>query len=361
LNLNELGWSEHFAAAQAAVAAPNLVPARVARQDYGCYLVFAEKGELVADVRGRLRHEAQGPADLPAVGDWVAVQPWPGEAKATICAVLPRRSCISRKTAGARTDEQVLAANVDTLFLMVGLDRDFNPRRVERYLTFAWESGASPVILLNKADLCKDVEDRVLAIETIACGVPVHALSALAGDNVEAIRGYFVEGRTAAFLGSSGVGKSTLINALIGEERQEVGAVRESDGRGRHTTTRRELVFVPAGGMIVDTPGMRELQLWADEDAAGRTFGDIETLARRCRFRDCTHRTEPGCAVQAALDDGELDAGRLESYRKQQRELAYLARRQNESARRIEQAKWKSIHKQIKELDKTDKRQFGMQ
>jgi ribosome biogenesis GTPase len=309
-----------------------LLPARVAREERSAYFLLSQHGELLGDLCGRLRHDAQSPAELPAVGDWVAVSARPAEGKATIRAVLPRKSRFLRKAPGGRTEEQVIAANMDTVFLVSGLDADFNVRRIERYLTLAWESGGQPVIVLNKADLCGDVPSRVAEAEASAMGTPVHAVSAARPEGLEALQSYLAIGRTAVFLGSSGVGKSTIINALLGDERLKTAEVRESDGRGKHTTTRRELIMLPGVGLVIDTPGLRELQLWADEEAVGRTFEDIEALARQCRFTDCAHAREPGCAVRAALETGGLSLGRWKSYVKLQRELRHLASRQDQKA-----------------------------
>jgi ribosome biogenesis GTPase len=290
---------------------------------------------------------------LPAVGDWVAAIPRPGEAAGIVHAVLPRRSRFSRKVAGGITDEQVLAANMDTVFLVCGLDGDFNLRRIERYLAPAYDSGASPVILLNKADLCQDLAARLAEVEAIAAGAPVHAISAADNQNIDAVCQYLATGRTAAFLGSSGVGKSTVINRLIGQDRQRTGEVRTHDSHGRHTTTHRELILLDGGGMVIDTPGMRELQLWSDDSAAvDEAFEDVERLARACRFRDCRHEAEPGCAIRVAIEDGTLDPGRYDNYLKLQRELRFLERRRNQRFAQQEKDRWKHIHQLQKQLKK---------
>jgi ribosome biogenesis GTPase len=335
MDLKDLGWNPFFA--QHFEVYKDLVPARVACQHRDLYVVYGEAGELMAEVPGKWRHTAQSPAEFPAVGDWVGVSPRE-EGKATIHALLPRRSSFTRRAAGFRTDEQVIAANIDTLFLVCGLDGDFNLRRLERYLLLAWDSGASPVVVLNKADQCPQAEERVAQVEAIALGVPVHPVSALEQQGLEALSPYLGVGQTAAAVGSSGVGKSTLINSLLGEQRFKVNAVREDDSRGRHTTSHRELVLLAQGGLIVDTPGMRELQLWADEEDLSEGFGDVEELASRCRFGDCQHRREPGCAVRRAVERGTLEPGRLESYHKLKRELEKLSRRQEQKARLAERA-----------------------
>ena len=341
--LDELGWDKHWTGQFEAFSGEDTHPARVVCQHGEVYDVRAAAGPLRAEVSGRFRHEHANRADWPAVGDWVAVTPRPGEASATLHAVLPRRSRFSRKVAGEETVEQVVAANVDVVFIVTGLDGDFNVRRLERYLTLAWDSGARPVIVLNKADLCADVAVSAAAAEEVAFGVPVIVTSAASADGLDALRAMLGPGRTGVFMGSSGVGKSSLVNALLGHALQSVRAVREDDSRGRHTTTSRQLVVLPGGGMIIDTPGMRELQLWVDGEGVDRTFTDVNALAARCRFADCTHESETGCAVLAAVASGLLTPGRLDSYRKLQREARYAALRQTQSARVIEKNRWKQI------------------
>ena len=338
--LHDLGWSDQLVTDFEPHLAAGLVPARVAVQHRGAYVVLAELGELRATVAGRLEHAAAGAGDLPAVGDWVAVAPRTEEVAATIHAVLPRRTKFSRKVAHQAAEEQVLAANVDTVFLLTSLNEDLNLRRLERYLALAWESGADPVIVLTKTDLSQDVETDVLRVEAVAFGVPVHPISSLTGDGLEVVRSYLRPGRTVALLGSSGVGKSTLVNTLAGEELLAVSAIRESDGEGRHTTSFRQLVLLPGGGLVIDTPGLREIQLWESADGLGETFADVEAVAAECRFSDCSHRTEPGCAVQAALEAGTLDFGRWTSYKKLQRELAHLERRLDKRLQSEERKRW---------------------
>ena len=340
--LEELGWTESHTIDFDPHAAEGLVPARVAVQHRGVFIVLSELGELRAGAAGRLSHEAAGAGDLPAVGDWVAIAPRLEEGSATIQAVLPRRTKFSRKVAWAASEEQVVAANVDIVFLLTSLNEDFNLRRMERYLTLAWESGAQPVIVLTKTDLSDTVDLRVLEVEAIAFGVPVHAISSITGDGLDVIRSYLAPGRTIALLGSSGVGKSTLVNTLAGEEVLAVKEIRE-DGEGRHTTTHRQLVLLPEGGLVLDTPGMRELQLWESSDGLGETFSDIEELAAQCRFNDCAHRSEPGCAIQAALEDGTLELERWASYQKLQRELAHLERRLDKRAQSEERKRWAKV------------------
>jgi len=343
MNLEELGWNQSWRKSFDELGREGLVPARVAREDKEAYLVFSEHGELTARVTGSVRHNAESRSEFPAVGDWVVIEPRPKEGEATIHAVLPRKSKFSRQAPGGRTEEQVLAANIDTVFLVSGLDENFNVRRIERYVTLAWESGAGPVILLNKADVCDDVEARISEVESAVFGVPLHTISATENQGLHVLRRYISKGKTVAFFGSSGVGKSTIINSLLGEERQKVNAISEAVGKGKHTTTHRELILFPDGGVVIDTPGMRGLHMWCDDNGVKRSFDDIEELARLCRFRDCRHGTEPGCAVRKALDEGVLEAKRYGNYLKLQKEVKFLARREDQRARLIERAKWKKI------------------
>ena len=319
-----------------------LIPGRVAVQHRGAYDVLTELGELRCDVAGRLYDESSSPADLPAVGDWVAVAARPDEQGGTVQAVLPRRTKFSRKTAWQAAEEQVLAANVDVVLIVTSLNEDLNLRRLERYLTLAWESGARPVFVLTKADLAADVDAAVQEVESIAFGVPVVALSNVTGDGLDALRSHLGPGVTAALLGSSGVGKSTLVNTLLGEELLETREIRD-DGKGRHTTTRRELVQLPGGALVIDTPGMREIQLWVADEGLEEAFEDVTELFGRCRFTDCAHESEPGCAVKAAIADGSLPAERWESYLKLQREMAHLERRLDKRAAAEERKRWKAL------------------
>ena len=342
--LDGLGWDSFFQEHFRALGLPGTVPGRVVSESKGSFRVACRDGEITATVSGRLRFRAGEERRYPAVGDWVAVRLLPAEDRGIVQAVLPRKSRFSRQAAGPRTGEQVLAANIDTVFIVSGLDggRAFNLRRMERYLTLAWSSGAVPVLVLNKADLCPDVAAFVRRVEGIAPGVPVYPVSALEKTGLAPLWTCLAPGRTAAFLGSSGVGKSALINALLGEERQETGEIRGRDHTGRHTTTRRELLLLPGGGAVIDTPGLRELQLWAGEEDLDGTFRDIEELARDCRFSDCRHAAESGCAVKAAVDRGDLDPARLVSYRKLQKELRYHALKEEQGVRRFEKQRWKN-------------------
>jgi ribosome biogenesis GTPase / thiamine phosphate phosphatase len=328
--LTHLGWTPAIEDQFAPFAADGLEPARVAVEQRGAYLVYTERGERPAELSGRLRHAAGERGDLPAVGDWVAIADPEGADRALVQAVLPRRTKFSRLAANdhGQTVEQVVAANVDVVFLTAGLDGDFNARRLERYLTLGWESGASPVVVLTKADLCPELDAAVLEAESIAIGVPVHVVSNVTGEGVDTLAAYLGEGRTVAALGSSGVGKSSLVNRLAGEELMAIGEVK-ADGRGRHTTTHRQLLLLPSGGLYLDTPGMRELRLWESEEGLAATFDDVAAAAARCRFADCSHEQEPDCGVRAALADGTLDPERYESWRKLQNELRWLAVKQD--------------------------------
>jgi ribosome biogenesis GTPase / thiamine phosphate phosphatase len=328
-DLAALGWDDVFAERFAPYAAQGLLPARVGVEYQHIYRLYAAEGELLATVAGRLRHRAASRLDYPAVGDWVAYRHTPDEERARIHGVLARKSVFTRKVAGSVVAEQVVAANVDTVFLVAGLDGDFNPRRLERYLILARESGAEPSIVLTKADLADDPASAVAQAERVAPGVPVHLVSAPRDEGFDELAGYLRPGRTVALLGSSGVGKSTIVNRLIGEERQQTREVRERDRKGRHTTTHRELILLERGGLVMDTPGMRELQLWDVDEGMEEAFADVEALALACRFPNCGHTQEPGCAVLAAVAAGTLPEARLASYHKLQAELARLAAQQD--------------------------------
>ncbi|MBD1892522.1 ribosome small subunit-dependent GTPase A [Coleofasciculus sp. FACHB-SPT9] len=348
MNLELLGWNRFFEKNFDSYFQQGYTVGRVALEQKNTYLLYTELGELSAEVTGKMRYQADTRTDFPAVGDWVVVSIIDDEEKAKIHEILPRKSKFSRKAVGAQTDEQIIATNIDTVFLVSGLDLDFNLRRIERYLILVWESGANPVIILNKADLCDEVEQRKTEVEAIAPSVPIISLSAIENQGLDALSPYLGTGQTVALIGSSGVGKSTITNQLAKKDIQAVQSVRKGDNRGRHTTTHRELIILPSGGLLMDTPGMREIQMWNGSEGFQETFTDINTLATECRFRDCQHEAEPGCAVQQALLDGILDKQRFRNYRKLQQELEYNHRKQDQKASLAEKEKWKKIHKALR-------------
>jgi ribosome biogenesis GTPase / thiamine phosphate phosphatase len=351
VSLKELGWNSNFAAMWNAMERePSWMPARVVSQHRGLWQLAGKFGECWGAPSGNLREAADQDGDWPAVGDWVAVQMTGGDDRAMLHAVLPRRSQVVRKVAGKRIAQQVIAANVDTAFLVAALDGDFNLRRLERYLAQSWESGARPVIVLNKADECDDVAARVADVTSIARGIPVLPMSAQTGSGLGVMDTFLTPRQTVVLLGSSGVGKSTIVNKLLGRDAQVTRPVRQSDSRGRHTTTARELLRLPGGALIIDTPGLRELQLWDAADGVTESFADIEELASECRFRDCRHENEPGCAVLAAIASGTLDSARWENRRKLEREQEFLQRKIDPEARHESQQKLKVLMRGVKKM-----------
>lgn len=342
-DLTTFGWDEFFEANCKTYVGSGYSYGRVALEHKNFYRVYSQDGEVLAEISGKLRHEAVNRRDLPVVGDWVVMRSRPEGERGVIHAVLPRRTSVVRKIAGSRTEEQIAGANIDTVFLLTSLNQDFSVRRIERYLIIAWESGANPIIILSKSDLCDDVFDRINEVQTVARGGPIHAISVVTGSGLDDIAQYFTKGQTVALLGSSGVGKSTLINQLTGDDHLKVQTVREHDDRGRHTTTHRELILLPGGGLVLDTPGMRELQLWDGDESLRLVFEDIEAFAGKCFFSDCRHHDEPRCAVREALGTGTIDTGRYESYEKLQKELKYQARRRDKLAEIGEKKKWKKL------------------
>ena len=348
IRLEDLGWGPFFQQQLNPTGPSEVRPARVVEEMKGAYRVYCEHGPLKATVSGRLRHEALTRDALPATGDWVLVSAVAGEANAIVHRILGRRTKLSRKVAGERTEEQVLAANVDAVFVVAALNRDFSPRRIERYLAVAWESGARPVVVLNKADLRDDTPDDVRGSESLAPGIPVLATSTVTGQGIDGLRRKLKPGETAVFVGSSGVGKSSLLNCLLGDSTQVVRDIR-ADGKGRHTTTSRQLFLIPGGGVVIDTPGLRELTPWRAEDGLDRSFADVDAFAQECAFRDCHHAGEPGCAVREAIEGGDLPEERFASYRKLEREIGFLARRQDKALELADRKRWKQIQKQNRE------------
>jgi ribosome biogenesis GTPase len=339
------GWNSYFEAFWRGGDWKNAVPARIVAQQRKFWRVAGDFSECWAEASGKLRLAADEGADWPAVGDWVVVELHGTGSTAVIQLVLPRRSQFVRKSPGKRMEEQVIAANVDTALLVSALDGDFNPRRVERYLAQCWESGARPVIVLNKADACEEARGKAADMERVAIGTGVCVVSARTGQGFGELQEFLRPGETLVLLGSSGVGKSTIANRLLGQTVQEAQPVRESDNRGRHTTTMRELFVLPGGALLMDTPGLREMQLWDAEHGVAQAFADVDSLAAQCRFGDCRHEAEPGCAVLAALSAGTLDAARVENRRKILREQEFLRRKMDPEARQEQKEQWKQIHR----------------
>lgn len=342
-DLASLGWNSFFEEAFSSYREQKLYPARVAIQHKNYYVLYSTMGELRGEVTGKMEYFAGGPSDLPAVGDWVVIDARPREGSATIVDLLPRRTRFSRKVPGPKPQEQILAANIDTAFIVSGLDAEFNLRRIERYLVLVAESGADPVLVFNKTDLSADPKTITGEIRKISGDHPVVFISAWKNEGLDELAGFLQPGGTGALLGSSGVGKTTIVNRLLGSDERRIQPVREHDSRGRHTTSYRELIPLPSGGLLIDTPGLRELQLGGVVSGVGEAFQDIEDLAQLCKFRDCSHETEPGCAVRVAIETGKLDAKRYGNYRKLLRELAYENRKHDAAAQRQEKERIKKI------------------
>jgi len=331
LNLSKLGWNDFFAGHFSSLASSGFEIGRVALENRHQYLLYTKSGEIIGETTGKLLHFANSTADLPKVGDWVAFQAFPEEEKAIIHQILPRKSIFSRKIVGRRVEEQVVATNVDIVFIVQGLDNDFNIRRLERYLIMIFEGKANPVIVLNKIDLCDDIEEKLKEVQTIAGTVPIVLVSAKLDVGIDELKAMIKEGSTYAFTGSSGVGKSTIINKIFSEEIQKTADVRENDSRGKHTTTTRKMFISPEGGLLIDTPGMRELHLWYSEDGLSDTFSDLEELAASCHFSNCTHTKEAKCAILIAINEGELPQERYDSFLKLREESSQLAEKQSVS------------------------------
>ena len=357
MDLRELGWNRFFEEHFSELEHKGLVPARVVREHKHIYQVYTEQGPRPAELAGKIGYDARTKADFPTVGDWVAVKLIPNEEKVVIQQILPRKSKFTRKSVSRTDEEQIIAANIETVFLVTGLDGDFNLRRIERYLVLAWDSGARPAVILNKIDLCDDVEYCISQIKFIAPEVPILPICAKDGRGIEALFEFLGSGKTVSLLGSSGVGKSTIINTILGIERQAVAPVREDDSRGRHTTTYRELILLPEGGAVIDNPGMRQLHVWAEQDESiSRAFEDIESIAENCKFRDCTHEHEPGCAVLEALEKGDIDYERVENFKKLKEELKLLEARQEQNLKAKERAQQTRKNKRLRKKKKRRKK-----
>nr|WP_285847248.1 ribosome small subunit-dependent GTPase A [Sporosarcina luteola] len=349
INLHEYGWNqfqqENIDTIVEEVKADNCVPGRVTLEHKRMYRVMTAEGEWLSVCSGAFQHAAHERRDYPAVGDWVVVERMPGEERGIIHAILPRTSLFSRKSAGSTISEQIIAVNVDIVFLVMSMNHDFNARRLERYLVAAYDSGATPVVVLTKMDVSDDPDHYLEMARAIAFGTDVFPVSNTTGEGIDQITDMLTNGKTAALLGSSGVGKSSLVNSICGEGKMAVQDIREDDAKGRHTTTHRELIKIPTGGVLIDTPGMREFQLWNESESLDSGFKDIEELSAACKFGDCGHESEPGCAIRNALETGELSAERYGNYVKLQKEIAFLDRKMDRQAQAAERDKWKKITK----------------
>ena len=352
-DLSKYGWNEYFEAYFSEYASGSYSPARVAVEHRNYYELYSEFGGLTADKSGKLFYTSDNTEDLPAVGDWVVTKPIKNEKKAVIIAVLPRKTKFSRKRAGIVTEEQIIAANIDTAFIISSLNQDLNLRRIDRYLALAWDHDIKPVIILSKADLCEDMYQKLVEVENYFIGTDAHVVSALKGAGMDDLYKYFEKNKTIAVLGSSGVGKSTLINALLNWKKMKVSDIGLYKDKGRHTTTHRELALVPGGGLIIDTPGMREIQLWEGSEGLSELFEDIEKLALECKFTDCKHESEPGCAVKDAIKKGEITEKKFKSYKKLLNEVSYFERKQDIKAKLNEKKRWKKISQEAKKISKS--------
>ncbi|MFH2060194.1 MAG: ribosome small subunit-dependent GTPase A [Pseudomonadota bacterium] len=349
VHLSNLGWNSYFENCVKGIKEKQGFPARIVEVQKNYFFISNGQTESLVSVSGRLIHDKE--SLFPVIGDWVMVH------KNMITIVLPRKNTLSRGAAGARGDQdkyskkaQVIAANLDTIFIVCGLDRDFNIRRIERCLTLVYNCGLTPVIVLTKADLNPDPDDCAGRVESVVFNVPVHTVSSIDKNGFACLKSYLSPGRTIALIGSSGAGKSTLVNSLSGKDIQATGSVSERIGKGMHVTTARSLIQMPRGGMIIDNPGIREIALWNDDAGLDDSFPDIEELSQGCKFSDCTHTQEPGCRVLDAVDTGEIGLARLNNYLKLKRELSYLSQRQHKSADRVEKERWQYVALKIKAM-----------
>ncbi len=354
MNLKKYGWNDFFEEEFGDYKNKGFSAGRVSIEHKSQYVLYTEFGELTAEVSGKMHFNGASKDDFPAVGDWVVIRPIinNNEKKAIIEHVLPRQSKFSRKAAGSKTDEQIVSSNIDVVFIMSSLNQDINLRRIERYLTLAWENEVTPVIVLSKADLCEDLEEKLALVEGISFNTKTHVISAAENTGVDELDQYFENNNTVAVIGSSGVGKSTLINRLSDWTKMKVSDISLYKDKGRHTTSHRELILLPTGGMIIDTPGMREIQLWEGGEGVTETFSDIEKFMGECKFSDCKHDTEPGCAIKRAIKSGEIDEDRYHSYLKLQREVNYFERRQNKKAALEEKKRWKKMTTEGRKIGK---------
>jgi len=355
MSLKDYGWDPTWAEKLEHFPEQRGVPARVLSEHRSAYQVHTGDVELKAKAAGRLYHAPFRQTELPAVGDWVVLDTDSSSSSAIIRGVLPRKSTFSRKVAGKHSNEQIMATNLDTVWIVTTFGADLNPARLERYVALVTESGAKPVIILAKADLIAETESTLISIQERIHEVPLYAVSSKSQIGLEALHKYISPGQTIALLGSSGVGKSTLINHFVGHELLHTASVREKDGKGRHTTTHRELILLPSGGCLIDTPGMRELQLWRKDDNLDKSFADIDTLAADCRFSDCSHESEPGCAVNQAVESGHISEERIRNYKKLKMELSYLERKADAGAERAEREKWKAVSKEQRRYSREHK------
>lgn len=356
MNLSDIGWNSIFEDSLQPYLSMGFEAGRIAIENRDNYLILSEHGELSGQITGKLLYTSESAASLPKVGDWVAISVFPDESKAMIHDVLPRLTTFSRKIPERKTEEQVIASNLDSIFVVQSLDDDFSPNRLERYLVMIREQNIAPLVLLNKCDLVDQPEEYAEQITTLLPDIPVISLSAASGEGFEDLRSFLTDGKTFAFVGSSGVGKSTIINRLAGEELFRTQETRQDDSKGRHTTTRRELVIIPGCGLLIDTPGMREFQLWSGSSGMYDIYADILSIAENCKFNDCSHVHETDCAVLKALKTGELSVSHYENYMKLQRELAHLETKRSQKAALKEKNRWKQIHKDWKVMKKQRKK-----